>query len=154
MKNNNITRADLVSYLNDKTKERFFQFQQLIFEEQNHREAELDRKQSSFISDRGPDPLAFVEVHINHTSVLRLAETAAARACLQRYRSSQCKVVIVCPLHEIADDNVRMVPTHEEQIRYTECLKSILDELNVPYLYCDKTDRQERVKWLEKVITE
>lgn len=152
MKNNSITRADLKSFLDTKDKHRFFEFQQLIFEKQNSIEVTLTQKKCSFITDRGPDPLVFVEQHINHESAMRLADSHAAKMCLQRYRSKSCVVVIVCPLDKIEDDSIRMVPTHKEQLEYTECLKCILQELKIPYQYCDKTDRVERLEWLENIV--
>ena len=152
MKERSITRSDLESYLRSEKKEQFFEFQKQIFEDQNTRESDLEQKGFSFIADRGPDPLVFAEQCISHESSLKLAEVCAAKTCLQRYRSDKCVVVIVCPLDRIEDDSVRIVPTKEEQIQYTECLKRILQENNILYKYCDKTDCQERLEWLEQVI--
>lgn len=152
MKERSITRADLKAFLTSENKDEFFKFQNQIFEEQNVREASLVERKIPFIADRGPDPLVFAEQNINYKSALELAETQAAKMCLQRYRSKNCVVIIVCPLDEIEDDHVRIVPTSEEQIEYTQCLKHVLEKLNVAYRYCDKTDRDERVKWLEAIV--
>lgn len=153
MKDQSITRADLKEFLASENKVKFFEFQNQIFQEQNVREAFLVEKNFPFIADRGPDPLVFVEQNLSHDSALKLAETQAANLCLQRYRSKNCAVIIICPLEKIEDDNIRMVPTSEDQIQYTECLKQLLQMLNVPYKYCDKTDRYERLQWLEEAIS-
>lgn len=151
MKDKSLTRADLKSFLTSDNG-RFLEFQSNIFVGQNLRESELVGENNPFITDRGPDPLVFVEQHIGHDSALKLAELPAAKECLQRYRSNNCVVIIVCPLEEIEDDNVRIVPTNEEQLQYTEFLKTLLQELSVPYKYCDKTDRHERIQWLEDIV--
>lgn len=154
MKEQSITRADLKDFLRSENKNRFFEFQSKIFEEQNIRESALVEKNLPFIADRGPDPLVFVEQNIDHKSALKLAdESHAAKMCLRRYRSDGCIVIILCPLDEIEDDNIRMVPSSEEQLQYTESLKSLLQLLNVPYKYCDKTDHLERLQWLEEVVS-
>ena len=152
MRDKSLTRADLKSFLSSDGNGKFLEFQSDIFVGQNLQESELVKANHPFISDRGPDPLVFVEQHIDHDSALKLAELPAAKECLQRYRSKNCVVIIVCPLEEIEDDNVRIVPTNEEQLQYTEFLKALLQELNVPYKYCDKTNRCERIQWLEDIV--
>jgi nicotinamide riboside kinase len=152
MKEQCITRTDLKEFLASENKVKFVDFQNQIFTEQNIRETLLVERNVPFIADRGPDPLVFIDQNLNYNSALELAETLAAKQCLERYRSKNCVVVIVCPLDDIEDDNVRMVPTSEEQIQYTECLKKLLQHLNVPYKYCNITDRHERLHWLEETI--
>ena len=146
-----ISRRELLSYQSDLSNGKFLQFQCQIFDRQNYMESKIS-KEESVIVDRGPDPLAFVEHFISRGAALKLAEYPAAKTCLERYRSRNCVVVILCPLDSIEDDNVRDVPTRCSQLRYTECLKDLLKELNVPYVYCDKTDLYERIMWLEKMI--
>lgn len=150
MKEKSITRSDLMSYMNDGRK--FFEFQYSIFEEQNRREHKLVEENCSFIADRGPDPLAFVCMHMGQITALELAELPASKSCLQRYRANNCRLIIVCPLDVIEDDSVRMVPTNKEQLQYTNYLRTLLDELNIPYKYCDRTDHLERLKWLEGIV--
>ncbi len=151
MRNKGITRADLESYLQD-NKDNFLEFEHLIFKEQNDREVEFFVKDCSFIADRGPDPLAFIMLHIDLKTALVLADSPEAKLCLQRYRCEESVLVILCPLDEIEDDNVRMVPTRAEQLQYTKHLQHILDLLKVPYAYCNKKDRYDRVRWLEELI--
>lgn len=152
MKKQKITRSHLKSFLATENKVEFFEFQEQIFHEQNAREAVLVEQNVPFVADRGPDPLVFVEQNMDHTSALKLAETPAAKSCFQRYRLKNCAMIVICPLDKIEDDNVRMVPTGEEQIQYTECLKRLLQDLNIPYKYCDITDRHGRLQWLEEVV--
>lgn len=146
-----ITRNDLKYYLNNE-KQKFFDFQQAIFEKQNSEECYLLRSGSSFIADRGPDPLVFVEQGIDSDSAMKLANTSAAKVCLERYRSKHCLIIVLCPLEEIEDDSVRLVPTAEEQLKYTEILQKLLRDLKIPFRYCDRKDRQERIDWLEKAV--
>ena len=152
MKERSITRSHLKAFLASESKAEFFEFQKQIFHGQNAREAVLVQQNVPFIADRGPDPLVFVEQNLDHNSALKLAETPAAKLCLQRYRLKNCAVIIICPLDKIEDDNVRMVPTSEEQIEYTKCLKQLLQDLNIPYKYCDITDRHGRLQWLEEAV--
>ena len=153
MKNKSITRENLKTFMDSENKHKFFDFQQLIFEKQNSIETDLILNNSSFIADRGPDPLVFVERHIDHASALKLADSYAAKMCLQRYSSKNCVVIILCPLDKIEDDSVRIVPTREEQIQYIECLKRILQEMQISYQFCDRTDRTERLHWLETIVS-
>ena len=153
MKERSITRTDLKLYLNNDSK-KFLDFQQAIFEEQNCQESRLVGAGCSFIADRGPDPLVFVMQGIDRVSAMKLADTEGAKLCLERYRSKNCIVVVVCPLEEIEDDNVRMVPTAEEQLKYNRYLQEILQDLKIPFKYCDETCREKRVHWLEKVVSE
>ena len=153
MKEMSITRSDLKMYL-ENDKQKFLNFQQAIFKEQNCRESSLLKDGASFIADRGPDPLVFVAQGIGHKSAMELAETEAAKMCLERYRSNNCIVIVVCPLEKIEDDHVRLVPTAEQQLQYTDCLQTLLSDLKISFKYCDKVDRFERVCWLNKVVQE
>lgn len=153
MKDGSITRIDLQYYLkNDKQK--FWEFQQAIFEEQNHKECDMLTSGTSFITDRGPDPLVFVLQNIDYSSAMKLAETNGAQMCLERYRSKNCRVIVVCPLDKIEDDCVRLVPTVDEQLQYTESLQKLLHNLKIPFKYCGETGRLERIQWLEEVALE
>lgn len=153
MKDRSITRRDLEHYLKNDLQE-FWNFQHAIFEEQNHQEYDMIQHNCSFIADRGPDPLVFAEQNIDHASAVKLADSHAAKKCLDRYRSENCVVVVVSPLDKVEDDNVRIVPTPEEQIKYTECLQRFLHDLKIPYEYCNKTDRLERIQWLERILVD
>lgn len=151
MKEKNMSRPELHSYLRDTSNGKFEQFQCEIFQRQNCMELQAPDEQP-IVVDRGPDPLVFNELHISHAAALKLAEDPSAKACLERYKLKTTIVVILCPLGSIEDDNVRNVPTTEQQLQFNEHLKSLLDEHGIPYKYCNRTDRRERMEWLEETI--
>ena len=148
MKQHSLTRDDLITSLKTPEKATFLRLQKLIFEEQNRREISLEGK--PFISDRGPDPLAYVCLKKSPEAVDELAQTAAASACLDRYRKSL--VLVLCPLATQIDDGFRMVPDREEQEQFTRILCEQLQKHRIPYVYVDETDRSKRISVLERAV--
>ena len=149
MKQHSLTRDDLIASFKTSDKATFLLLQKLIFEEQNRREISLFEGGCSFISDRGPDPLAYVCLKKSEETADELAKTSSASACLERYRQSL--VVVLCPLSaKPADDGFRLVPDRREQEDFTRVLCEQLQKHRVPYVYVDKTDRRERLCVLEK----
>ena len=146
MKANFITREDLLASLKTRKKECFFKLQCLILKEQNRREMELAGK--PFISDRGPDPFAYVSMHMGPEGVNQLVGTSEAKGYLHRCRESL--IVLLCPLQTATDDGFRMVPTKKEQMEFTKEMRGILRQYNVPHVYIDITDRGKRMLILEK----
>ena len=149
MKSSSLTRDDLTASI--QTDKRVFLGLQLqIMEEQNRRESELAGR--AFISDRGPDPIVYAALHADQTSADRLCAHAAAAACFQRYRTD-CMVVILCPLPAAVDDGFRLVPeSREKQDQFNNCLRALLDQHHVPYLYLGVIDREKRMSALEGML--
>lgn len=148
MKQLSLTREHLITSLGTPDKATFLHLQGLIFEEQNRREISLEHQ--PFISDRGPDPLAYVSLKKSSEAADELAKTAAASACLDRYRKSL--VLVLCPLATQSDDGFRMVQDREEQCQFTSALCEQLQKHGIPYVYVDETDRRKRVSVLEKAV--
>ena len=132
MRELSLTREDLIASLKTSDKTTFLRLQELIFEEQNRRELSLGSDRS-FISDRGPDPLAYVCLKKGPEAANSLATTSAASACLDRYRKSL--VVVLCPLATPTDDGFRMVQDGHEQEEFTRVLCEQLQKHRVPYIY-------------------
>ena len=150
MKEKSITREDLEISLRTKKKEVFLQLQRNIFDQQNL--CELALKDKSFISDRGPDPLAYVESYCSAGQVYHLDGSPSVVACLERYRTT-CLCVVLCPLSGVAcDDGVRLVQTEEEQLEFNKNLCGILRKHSIPYIYMNVTNLQQRVKFLEQAL--
>ena len=143
-----ITREDMKASLTTIDKVVFLELQRLILEEQNRRELAFDDR--PFISDRGPDPLAFTSHYVGQEKADKLAETPAAKALLERYCGYL--VVVLCPLEKPTDDGFRLMPDREGQEQFTKVLRELLNKYQVPHIYIDVTDRHERVAMLEQAV--
>lgn len=145
-----LTRDHLIESLKTPTKDVFLNLQKLILEEQNRREIIFDKSRQLFISDRGPDPLAYVHIKQSAEAAQKLGESKSASELLERYRHSI--VVILCPLATPTDDGFRMVQERHEQEEFTRTLCEILEYWRVPYIYLDEQDREKRMRFLERTI--
>jgi nicotinamide riboside kinase len=148
MKQHSLTRDDLIESLKTPEKATFLHLQKLIFEEQNRREISLGS--NPFISDRGPDPLAYVCLKKSAEAADELAKTPAASECLERYQKSL--VLVLCPLATPSDDGFRMVQDREEQKQFTRVLCEQLQKHGIPYIYVDETDRRKRIAVVERAV--
>ena len=139
-------KVNLIASLKTSDKTTFLRLQELIFEEQNRRELSLGSDRS-FISDRGPDLLAYVCLKKGPEAASSLATTPAASA-------RKSLVVVLCPLATPTDDGFsRMVQDAQEQEEFvTRVLCQQLQKHRVPYIYIDKTRRKERACILERAI--
>ncbi|KAL5489393.1 hypothetical protein EMCRGX_G018482 [Ephydatia muelleri] len=148
MKSSNLTRDDLTASIQT-DKRVFLDLQLQIMEEQNRRESELAGR--PFVSDRGPDPIVYAAMHADQASADRLCAHEAAAACFQRYRT-ECMVVILCPLPSTVDDGFRLVESREKQDQFNNCLRTLLDQHRIPYLYLGIIDREKRMRALESML--
>ena len=148
MKQHSLKTKDLIESLKTPEKATFLRLQESIFEEQNRREISLEGK--PFISDRGPDPLAYVFLKKSAEAADELAKTSAASECLKRYQKSL--VLVLCPLATQTDDGFRMVQDREEQEQFTRILREQLQKHGIPYIYVDETDRRKRIAFVERAI--
>ena len=144
-----ITRDDLEASLLSEEKHVFLELQGAILKEQNKRELSVPNTQS-FISDRGPDPLIFTNQYVSSDAADSLAKTPAGLACLERYRSSL--VFVLCPLEKPTDDGFRLLPTTEEQHKFTSLLRKFLDRYRVPHIYVSETDHRRRMALITNAV--
>ena len=151
MEKNSIMREDVDASLETEAKEVLIRLETLIFEEQNRQELAF-HKHEAVVVDRGPDPLAFLCQLKDQQAADDLSKTAAASACLERYRQPHCLMVVVSLLEGIMDDGFRRVQGRSEQEEYTEILCSQLDRHKIPYQCLKETDRERRVCELEKIV--
>ena len=151
MEKNSIMREDVDASLETEAKEVLIRLETLIFEEQNRQELAFHAHEAVVV-DRGPDPLAFLCQLKDQQAAEDLSKTAAASACLERYRQSHCLIVVVGLLDGIMDDGFRRVQGRSEQEEYTEILCSQLDRHHIPYHHLKETDREKRVCELEKLV--
>lgn len=108
MRANCITREDVSASLETEDKSILLRLQNLIFQEQNRQE--LAHENCKYvISDRGPDPLAYVCQLKDEQAADDLSRMPASAACLERYRSTSCLVVVVGPLKVVKDDGFRLM---------------------------------------------
>lgn len=151
MEKNSIMREDVDASLETEAKEVLIRLETLIFEEQNRQELAF-HKHEAVVVDRGPDPLAFLCQLKDQQAADDLSKTAAASACLERYRQPHCLMVVVSLLEGIMDDGFRRVQGRSEQEEYTEILCSQLNKHKIPYQRLKETDREKRVCELEKIV--
>ena len=151
MEKNSIMREDVDESLKTQEKEVLIRLETLIFEEQNRQELSFSAHETVLV-DRGPDPLAFLCQLKDQQAADDLSESPAAAACLERYRQSNCLVVVVGLLEDIVDDGFRRVQGRTEQEEYTEILCAQLDKHQIPYHYMKETDREKRVLELEEIV--
>ena len=144
-----ITRDDLEESLSTNGKHVFLRLQHAILEEQNKRELAVS-KYGSFISDRGPDPLIFAAQYVTIDAADSLAQTPDGLACLERYRTSL--VLVLCPLEKPTDDGFRMVPTTNEQNKFTSILREFLNRYHIPHVYVNETDHHRRIDLIKKAV--
>ena len=143
MRKQSITRDDMVKSLDTKEKKLFLNLQLEILKEQNKRELDV----SSYISDRGPDPLIYVYQYVSRDAAENLARSPAGQACLKRYRTSL--VCVLSPLLKAVDDGFRLVPSTEEQSKFTTLLCQLLYEYRVPFIYIKDANRHRRIVTIE-----
>ena len=148
MRQHSLSRDDIIESLKTTEKTTFLRLQELIFEEQNRQEIALSKSERAFISDRGPDPLAYVSLKKSPEAAELLAQTSAASACLERYRGSL--VLVLCPLATVTDDGFRMVQDRQEQEDFNRVLCELLQKHRIPYIPVDETDRAKRLHLLER----
>lgn len=151
MEEHSIMRKDVDASLETKAKEVLVLLETLIFEEQNQQELALCDHEAVIV-DRGPDPLAFLCQLKDQQAADDLSKTPAASSCLERYRQPHCLMVVVGLLGDIEDDGFRRVQGRVEQEEYTTILCSQLDKHRIPYCRLKETDRERRVRELEKIV--
>ena len=149
MREHSITRDDMVASLQTAEKKLFLDLQLKILSEQNKRELAVP-SHSSFISDRGPDPLIFAQQYVSRDKADFIARSPAGIACLERYRSSL--LVVLGPLKISTDDGFRLVPTTDQQKEFTDLLCTFLYQYCVPYLYIADTDHHHRMAILRNAV--
>ena len=147
---NSIMREDVIASLKTPEKSVFIKLQNLIIQEQNRQELALGNCQA-VISDRGPDPLAYICQLKGEQAADDCSKLPSATACLERYRTNYL-VVVVGLLKTIEDDGFRMVQDEKELKEYTDILCRILEKHRIPYIYLAETDREKRVVELEKLV--
>lgn len=116
----------------------FVRLQEMILHRQDSIEQKCVAQQQGFVSDRGLDPLMYLATCRGVTDRARDWRAWKDTPCLQSLiaRHRRCLVVLLEPVEKLLkDDNERIVPTIAEAQLQTEQLKSILDELGIPF-YC------------------
>ena len=141
-----ISHNDLNRSLSTHQKECFFEFQKLIFEEQNRRE----KGSGNFsISERGPEPL--LETFFESEEIAdQLRYHEPVEECLTRYRGSL--VVLVCPLENTTDSGPQLVDSNEEKNRFTAGMHEVLRKFAISYMYLGERDRQKRLDTLKLAV--
>ncbi|KAK3090691.1 hypothetical protein FSP39_013763 [Pinctada imbricata] len=110
-----------------------------------------EESQRDFLCDRCMDPLAYAKVYLDDESVQRMLGIPGINEWFQKLKSAL--IFLVEPQQEcIKDDSVRLVSTLSDLKYFTEVLKDIMKEEDVPFVCIPMLDRMERVKFVLDVI--
>ena len=150
MREKAITRPDLEDSLSTPEKKLFLQLQYDIIEEQNRRESESIANHEPFISDRGPDPVAYVKQYCPN-KLNAFLKKPSVKCCFERYRNSSL-CIILCPLKSTTDDGVRLVQSTPDQDKFNKILCCILRDHGIPYIYMECTDLKNRLEVLKDAV--
>ena len=152
MKEKSISRDDLKASLSTVEKSLFLQLQHDIIEEQNIRESKLLSEGKPFISDRGPDPFVYVDIHCSKQALDGFSRSTSFLSCMERYRESGSLCVVLWPLASANDDGIRLVQSTSDQEAYNKKLCELFHQHNVPFIYTGITDLQKRLSMLEDAV--
>lgn len=133
--------------------EKFEQLQEKILEAQSVVEKRNSRTGTSYIADRGIDPLVYALVYLGEDSMKKLLDLPTCKESINRYRNSL--VFVVQPFPEcLCPDHIRLVPKMDELLEYTNKMEAILQENEIPYTLIDVLNLKERVEIVKQKIME
>jgi nicotinamide riboside kinase len=152
LKRLNITGAHLQRHIQQQDIRQFANVQEKIIHEQL---LNFDNeKQNNYLSDRsGFDALAYVHCYFdNEQAADSLFQTEEFQLLIQ-----QCVgglIFVIQPQEQLraVNDNMRIVPNYEEQVRYTECLEFWYQRAGLPYFVIVDLDMAKRTEFIEQHI--
>lgn len=150
LKRMNITGKDLTKYIDQNNVNRFSQIQEQIITEQV--KAFDQQKDENYLSDRsGFDALAYIDCYFPDT---RNAQTIFQSSIFKQL-IDQCRtgfIFLIQPQEDLQaqHDQMRMVPSYEEQIRYTDSLKKWFKRAELSYFVITDLDLNKRVDFIRK----
>lgn len=133
--------------------QKFEELQVQILEAQSAVEGRNSRNGTSYIADRGIDPLVYALVYLGEYSMKKLLDLPTCKESINRYRNSL--VFVVRPFPEcLQADDIRLFPKMDELLEYTNKMEAILQENAIPYTPIDVLNLKERVAIVKKKIME
>ena len=147
-----LTGSDLVNYIKENNLEKFVQIQEKIIEEQV---VCFDQeKDKNYLSDRsGFDALAYIHYYFqNQAKTKEIFQKEFFQSLIQLCQNGL--IFIIQPKEELIaeNDNMRIVPNYQEQIKYTECLKYWYEQAHLSYFLIEELDLIKRVKYIQQHI--
>jgi nicotinamide riboside kinase len=147
-----MTGKDLENYIKKKNINAFSDVQQKIIQEQV---LCFDReKRNHFLSDRsGFDALAYIHFYFNNEQ----KTNSVFESELFQQLIDQCRnglIFIIQPQQDLQaqNDNMRIVPSYQDQINYTDCLRYWYDKAYLPYFVIADLDLAKRVEFIHQHI--
>lgn len=132
---------------------KFEELQEKILEAQCEVEGRNARSGTSYIADRGIDPIVYALLYLGRESMARLLNLPSCKECIDRYRNSL--VFVVRPFPEcVQADGIRLVPKMDELMAYTDKMEAVLQQNAIPYTAIDVLNLKERVDIVKQKILE
>ncbi|XP_028403013.1 uncharacterized protein LOC114525785 [Dendronephthya gigantea] len=131
----------------------FYEFQLQILRAQWHSDVELCRQNTTYISDRGLDPIIYCKMYLGEEWFRKIMNTKEAEECIKRHKASNTLTVIIRPHREcIQEDGTRMVPKMEELVKFTEIFLEFFKEYDIQYEIIEELCLDTRVALLKSFI--
>lgn len=152
LKRLNLTGKDLLNNIKENNLEQFSSIQEKILEEQIN--SFNQEKEKNYLSDRsGFDALAYIHCYFNNQE----KPNEIFQSKLFQSLIKQCQnglIFIIQPKQELKaqNDNMRIVPEYEEQIKYTECLKYWYEKAHLSYFVINDLNLTKRVEFIQQHI--
>lgn len=150
LKRLHITGKDLTEFIKQRNVNEFSQVQEQIIHEQI--KAFDQQKDENYLSDRsGFDALAYIDSYFPNTPN---AETIFQSSIFKQL-INQCRngfIFLVQPQEDLQaqNDQMRMIPSYEEQILYTNSLKYWFKKAKLSYFVITDLDLNKRVEFIRK----
>jgi len=148
----NMNGNDLLKFIEKGNVDAFSNVQQKIIDEQV---SAFDKeKENNYLSDRsGFDALAYIHHYFKNEQ----KTDSVFRSNQFQQLIDQCRnglIFIIQPQEELKaqNDNMRIVPSYQDQIGYTECLQYWYDKAYLPYFVIADLDLTKRVEFIVKHI--
>jgi nicotinamide riboside kinase len=147
-----LSGRDLENYINTNNINKFCDIQEKIISEQV---SSFDKeKKNDYLSDRsGFDALAYIHHYFkNEQKTKSVFQTQQFQELIDQCRDGL--IFIIEPQEELQaqNDNMRIVPTYQDQIDYTKCLKYWYDNAYLPYFIINDLDMTKRVEFIQQHI--
>ena len=131
----------------------FYELQLKILQEQLRKDEELCDKNTSYISDRGLDPIIYCKMYLDEDWFQMIMNSIEAKECIKRHKAINTTTVVLLPHEEcLQEDGVRLQPKMDELKKFTDLLLNFLEEHDIKFETIAVLDLDKRVSLLKSFI--
>ena len=131
----------------------FYELQLKILQEQLRKDKELCARNTSYISDRGLDPIIYCKMYLGEEWFRKILNSIEAKECMKRHKAINTTTVVLLPHEEcLQEDGVRLQPKIDELEKFTNLLLNFLKEHDIKFEKIAELDLEERVSLLKSFI--